>query len=93
MTFFYQVQGELQVKIRALATSHDMWAELGSGSWVRLAVDGDAAEDRGTVLNTMLHVGLKVSTNVFVFVDVIQGDDGEGQLAGDFLQKRPFIRL
>lgn len=55
-----------------------MGAELGDVSWVRLAINGNVADDIRAVVYTVLDVRGEVRSYILVVMEVIQGDDGKG---------------
>lgn len=82
-----QVQGQLEVQVGAQAAGDQVAAELGHRQRVGLAVQADVAHDVLAAVDAVLDVRVEVAADLLVVSEVIQGDLGEGQEAGDLLEE------
>lgn len=64
-----------------------MTAELADRDRIGFAIQANIVHDILAATDTVLDIGVEVIAYLFVVGEIIQGDLGEGQKAGDLLQK------
>lgn len=81
-----QVQGQLEVQVGTLAAGDQVAAELAHRERVGLAIQADVAHDVLVAVDAVLDVRVEVAADLLVVGEVVQGDLGEGQEAGNLLE-------
>lgn len=88
MASLKQIQGEFEIQVGTLAAGDQVAAELANCDGVCFAIQANVVHDFLAAIDTVLDIRVEVVAYLCVVVEVIQGDLGEGQKAGDLLWKR-----
>lgn len=68
-----------------MAQRYQVAAQLAHRDRVGFAVERDVIHDLLAAVDAVLNVGVEVTVDIFVFWEVVQGDLGKRQVAGDIL--------
>lgn len=83
-----QIQSEFEIQVGALAAWDQVATEFANCDRVGLSVQADIVHDILAAIDSVLDIRIEVVAYLFVVSEVIQGDLGERQKAGNLLLKR-----